>query len=281
MRGKRPYKDISGGSEEPPKRRTFLKSAKSIFQPPTLVIDLTDEDDKPQLSGRPNLPNKKQNENTRNTASKRVGLAPAQMSSVAHNTPGTPSPTPSEQSSGSLYSNSPSAVIVDSKHDTATASMESMGFARADIDRAMRAAFFNPERAVEYLLTGIPESALQEQQLSSKERNLTSQLPVPVASSRSPIQPIDLTDDDMDIVSPRSKTTFSDNLSGMFNKLNHGQLVKYDTTGRRKTQRLQRKMYDSTEESNRTNDSQCPRAQVQICGTINAHNKSVFDKGTM
>jgi UV excision repair protein RAD23 len=31
--------------------------------------------------------------------------------------------------------------------------MESMGFERSQIDLAMRAAFFNSERAIEYLLT--------------------------------------------------------------------------------------------------------------------------------
>jgi hypothetical protein len=39
------------------------------------------------------------------------------------------------------------------EREAAIANMESMGFARADIDAAMRAAFFNPDRAVEYLLT--------------------------------------------------------------------------------------------------------------------------------
>ncbi|OCL04082.1 UV excision repair protein Rad23 [Glonium stellatum] len=98
--------------------------------------------------------------------------APALSSSTAtRNDPATPSPAPASQSQSNepIRFNDPSALTMGSERDAAIANMESMGFARADIDAAMRAAYFNPDRAVEYLLTGIPESALQESHASPRQ----------------------------------------------------------------------------------------------------------------
>lgn len=53
--------------------------------------------------------------------------------------------------------NDPSAFAVGNARETAINSMLEMGYPRDQVEAAMRAAFNNPDRAVDYLLTGIPE----------------------------------------------------------------------------------------------------------------------------
>ncbi|KAL6236644.1 hypothetical protein BDW75DRAFT_206120 [Aspergillus navahoensis] len=82
--------------------------------------------------------------------------------------PATPSPASSgapQPSAGTF--NDPSALLTGSQSEEVINQMMSMGFEREQINRAMRAAFFNPDRAIEYLLNGIPENIQQEQQQRS------------------------------------------------------------------------------------------------------------------
>jgi len=74
---------------------------------------------------------------------------------TSETTPATPTPastgsTATATGSGSF--NDPSALALGTERASAIANLESMGFERSQIDRAMRAAFNNPDRAVEYLL---------------------------------------------------------------------------------------------------------------------------------
>lgn len=89
--------------------------------------------------------------------------APAHAPNTTSNAPATPSPVPVAPGAEGPSFNDPSALTLGGpQRDEAIANMESMGFPRDQIDRAMRAAFFNPDRAVEYLLNGIPESVQRE-----------------------------------------------------------------------------------------------------------------------
>lgn len=77
--------------------------------------------------------------------------APAAAPSAPAAAPAPATPTPAARTSDANF-NDPNALALGDQRAEAIANMEAMGFERAQIDAAMRAAFFNPDRAVEYLL---------------------------------------------------------------------------------------------------------------------------------
>ena len=56
------------------------------------------------------------------------------------------------------YESSASTLVVGEEVEATVAQIMEMGFERELVMKAMRAAFMNPDRAVEYLMTGIPEA---------------------------------------------------------------------------------------------------------------------------
>lgn len=82
--------------------------------------------------------------------------APVQSSNTSSsNVPSTPSPAGVSSSTPAMNTPAVSSggLSMGAERATQVAAMEAMGFERSQIDLAMRAAFFNGERAIEYLLT--------------------------------------------------------------------------------------------------------------------------------
>ncbi|KAI0603165.1 XPC-binding domain-containing protein [Biscogniauxia sp. FL1348] len=89
--------------------------------------------------------------------------APSHSTAAAPAVPATPSPAPAAGAAAGAQGLSDNSMAMGADRADVIANMEAMGFERTQIEAALRAAFFNPDRAVEYLLNGIPESARQPQ----------------------------------------------------------------------------------------------------------------------
>jgi len=67
--------------------------------------------------------------------------------------------TPTTAASPTSLTSAESALVTGSAYESMIQEIENMGFAREQVVRAMRASFNNPDRAIEFLISGIPDEA--------------------------------------------------------------------------------------------------------------------------
>lgn len=84
----------------------------------------------------------------------------AQQTHTTTAPPPVPNPTGQAQPTGSSEGG---GILRGEALENTLKDMQEMGFPREECMRALRAAYYNPDRAVDYLLNGIPDDADQEQ----------------------------------------------------------------------------------------------------------------------